>query len=320
MVLAAFLFLGHSSLALAAAPSASSNAYAWLVRMGQTFQAGNYSLSLIRVYNQHFEPVAIEHGHVDGKELIYVNYLNGPEREVLHKDGMVTYFQHDEPAYSVIGARAVGPIPQAFISNIDALKANYRFVLGGRNRVMGRAAQLVRIEPKLDDRYSLWVWLDAAHGMLLRADIISPKGVPMEHIQIVSMQSLEQAPPVIERLAQLELPAAVPLLEPESPSEVASSTGQNGFVPKGFQLVGRDRHRLGVSNTLVDYRLYSDGVSSFSIYVGKALQGGAEKALVSQGATHLVTLAKGGIEVAVIGSLPKMTLQRIAEKLFSQLP
>ena len=298
----------------ASAPSAQD----WLVRMGQTFQAGNYSLSLIRIYGQHFEPVAIEHGWVDGQELIYVNYLNGPEREVLHKDGMVTYFQHDEPAYSVAGGSSVGPIPQTFISDIESLSDNYRFVLGGRNRVMGRAAQLVRIEPKYKDRYSLWVWLDAAQGMLLRADTIDPKGKPMEHVQIVSMQSYEQAPPVIEQLAKVELPAAVPLLESESLTKAPPR--QSPFVPQGFKLMGRDRHMLGVSDALVDYRLYSDGISHFSIYVGSASQGGVEKTLSSQGATHLVTRVKGAVEIAVIGTLPEITLQRIAETLYSQLP
>ena len=319
VVLASMLSFFYGSVMAEEPITRAPSAYEWLTRMGQTFQADNYSLSLIRVYQLNFEPVAIEHGKVNGEELIYVNYLNGPEREVLHRGGMVTYFQHDESAYSVSGKRNVGPIPRAIISGIDAFQENYQFVLGGRNRVMGRAAQLVRIEPKFDDRNSVWLWLDAELGMLLRLDVISPNGEPLEHIQIVSMQYSDSPSPVIERLAPLELPAAVPLLEPESPPSQSQVKWLSRYVPPGFHLLGRDRHLLG-ANGLVDYQLYSDGMSTFSIYVGAAIDAASGQTLGNQGATQLVTLSKDGIEVAVIGSLPKSTLQRVAESVYPVLP
>ncbi|MCM2678818.1 MucB/RseB C-terminal domain-containing protein [Echinimonas agarilytica] len=299
---------------IATTPSAK----AWLLRMGQTFQAANYSLSLIRVYQQHFEPVVIEHGVIDGEEIVHVNYLNGPEREILHRGGLVTYFQHDEPPYSVSGERSVGPIPQAFISGIEALEESYTFVLGGRNRVMGRAAQLIRIEPKDGDRYSLWVWLDADLGMLLRADKVSPSGEPLEHVQIVSTQYFEQPTPIIEKLAQVDMPAAVPLLEPDSASTPTRVKWTARYLPRGFKLLGRDRHRLGMTENLVDYQLYSDGISSISIYIGAAIDGKPGQSLVSQGATNLITIAKDGMEVAVIGTLPPETIKRIAEGVYPE--
>ncbi|MBD1389997.1 MucB/RseB C-terminal domain-containing protein [Neiella sp. HB171785] len=293
--------------------SSSPSAESWLKRMGQTFKAANYSLSVIRVNQQHFEPIAIEHGIVDGEPLVYVNYLNGPEREILHRGDTVTYFQHDEPPYSVAGQRAVGPIPRAFINNIDVLKTSYRFVLGGRNRVMGRAAQLIRIEPKEADRYAIWVWLDAEHGMLLRADLVAPNGEPLEHIQIVSMSYSESPSPIVEQLAQVKLPAPVPLIESEQMSGQGRVRWVAGYVPSGFELIGRDRHKLGATNGLVDYQLYSDGISSVSVYVGSAVDGQPGKSLVSKGATHLMTVAKDGVEVAVVGQLPPETITRIVE-------
>lgn len=302
------------------AQTQEATAVSWLERMSRSFQATNYSLSLIRVHEQHFEPVAIEHGRIEGEELIYVNYLNGPEREVLHKNGTVTYFQHDEPPYSVSGYRAVGPIPRVLTANIKSLQEHYRFIMGGRNRIMGHAAQLIRIEPKYDDRYSLWVWLDAQQGMLLRADVVAPGGAPIEHVQIMSMQFHEKASSLIERLAQMQLPATVPLLESERMARKGRVQWRSHYLPKGFKLLGRDQHRIGKSNSLVDYQLYSDGISCFSIYVGAAMQGGAERTLVSQGATHLVTLVKDELEIAVIGSLPEKTLQRIADSVYSHLP
>lgn len=299
------------------APKAMPTADAWLRRMGQTFQAANYSLSLIRVHQQHFEPIAIEHGIVDGKPLVYVNYLNGPEREILHRDGEVTYFQHDEPPYTVAGQRAVGPIPRAFINDVESLKASYQFVLGGRNRVLGRAAQLIRIEPKQADRYAIWVWLDAEHGMLLRADLIAPNGEPLEHIQIVSMQYSETPSPLVQQLASLDLPAPVPLMDSEQVQGQGRVRWVAGYLPDGFELVGRDRHRLGITNDLVDYQLYSDGISSVSVYVGAAADGMPGQAGVSKGATHLISIAKEGVEVAVIGQLPPDTIRRIVESVHS---
>ncbi|MBW8189574.1 MucB/RseB C-terminal domain-containing protein [Neiella marina] len=290
-----------------------ATAEAWLQRMGQTFQAANYSLSVIRVNQQHFEPIAIEHGIVDGETLVYVNYLNGPEREILHRDGVVTYFQHDEPPYSVAGQRAVGPIPRAFITDVSILKRSYQFVLGGRNRVLGRSAQLIRIEPNEADRYAIWVWLDAEHGMLLRADIVSPSGEPLEHIQVVSMQYSETPSAVVQQLAALDLPAPVPLMESQQVSGNGRIRWVTGYLPEGFELIGRDRHRLGVTKDLVDYQLYSDGISSVSVYVGSAADEKPGQAGVSKGATHLVTVAKDGVEVAVIGKLPIETITRIVE-------
>lgn len=290
----------------------------WMQRMSQAFQSSNYSLALIRIHKQQFEPILIEHALIEGDELVFIDHLNGPQRQALYRDNTVTFFQQDAQPYQAKGVRPPGPIPNVFVKGIETLKANYRFFMAGRTRNMGRPAQVIRIEPIHPDRYSYWLWMDVKTGMLLRLDTVSPEGEALEHVQIMSMNIVNDPTQHMLQLAQLNTDTAITL--PNRPSHAIRRTEQwkPGWLPEGFEKMSSSIHRLAVTQELVDYQLYSDGLTNISIYVSKALGSGTPQAHVEQGPTMLYTFTRQGVEIAVVGQIPLNTAKRIANNLYPQ--
>lgn len=295
--------------------SAHHDARAWLARMVKSFNQPNYSLSLIQIQQQQYQPIMIERGKVDDQALIYVNYLNGPEREVLHRSDLVAYFQHDAAPYAVRGERPVDPLPASFTEGFDGLEKNYRFILGGRSRVMGRPAQLVRIEPRDDNRFSLWLWLDAEQGLLLRADTLGPNDNTLEHLQVMSMNFTRQPSPLIKRLASVPLPDTMPVIG-DMPHQQTPLQWRCGWLPEGFHLIGHDRHTLGLTHQPINYQLYTDGLVNISVYINTHVDKQGSQVEGAQGATTFFTHADSGVEVAIIGNIPLPTARRIAEHIY----
>jgi len=303
-----------SSLAFAS-DDPEASAIEWMQRMSQTFQSSNYSLALIRIHRQQFEPILIEHGLVDGDELVFIDHLNGPQRQALYRDSTVTYFQQDAQTYKVNGVSSPGPIPGVFVKGVERLRQNYRFSVAGRTRNMGRPAQVVRIEPIKPDRYSYWLWMDVQTGMLLRLDTVSPEGEAMEHVQIMSMNIVNEPTPHMQQLAQLDTDAAITIPSGNATDVKREQQWVPNWLPQGFERISSNVHRLATTQELVDYQMYSDGLANISIYVNKALSPDAPQAHVEQGATMLYTFTRQGVEIAVVGQIPLETARKIANNL-----
>lgn len=311
---AVFVILIAISPWVSAADSATNEARVWLDRMVQSFNQPNYSLSLIRIQQQQYEPLMIERGTIDQHELVYVNYLNGPEREVLHRGDLVTYFHHDVTPYAVRGERPIDPLPASFTNGFDGLDDDYRFIMGGRSRVMGRPAQLVRIEPRDDNRFSLWLWLDAEQGILLRADTLGPDDQTREHLQVMSMNFTREPSALIRQLASVPLPNDIPIIGALPHQEPLA--WKCGWLPHGFKLVGHDQHKLGLTQQPVHYQLYTDGLVNISIYINTHVSRLSSQVEGSYGATTVFTHAADGMEIAIIGNIPIATAQRIAKHIY----
>ncbi len=289
-----------------------------LERLSQSLRQLNFNTSFVVVKNNQAEPYHWLHGIVkeeidnslnnDEVELEILALLNGPRRDILRINNTVSYIEPEYAPYSISSEQISGPIPTVFGRDISILENNYHFVSVGKNRVLGRAAQLIRIVPTDSHRFGYWVWLDQQSGLLLKLAVITRKGKLLEQIQFTHLEITDTISENLKQLKATELPKIIDLTIAETSTDLA---WQVNWLPSGFESIKSDRHRMNTSKQAVEFMLFNDGLVDISVYVNpsKAKQRAVEFA--NDGATLVLNQVINNIEVSVVGKIPLETAKKI---------
>ena len=286
-------------------------AITWLEILSHSLKNLNFSTSFVVVKNNHAEPYHWFRGVTeDGTELEILSLLNGPRRDVLRKSSTVSYIEPELPPYSVLSQNIKGPIPEILSGDITALQDTYNFISVGRSRVLGRPAQLIRINSKDQHKFGHWLWLDQDTGLLLKLALITRKGQLLEQVQFTHLDITESPSDSLIQLVTAELPQVIEM--PES-HKVSPHLWQVNWLPRGFEKVKRNRHRINATKQSVEFALYSDGLVDISVYVARSDENQRNADYVMDGATTVFNQVVNGYEVSVVGKIPANTAKAIAD-------
>jgi sigma-E factor negative regulatory protein RseB len=282
----------------------------WLQRLQSLISSANYQVSFVQTtVGKETVPYLWRHGVLDdGTEVEQLNLQNGPGRELIRVDGIVSVFEPDTQPYSIRSRFINGPIPNILLHNPQKLLESYEFVLVGRARVAGRSAQQIRIVSRDNTRFGYQLWLDEESGMLLKLNMLDLQGALLEQIQISAFSVMASPSPYFARINPSSLPE--PIMMASSQSRVHG--WEVNYLPVGMKEVKRDTRRLALTGQVVEYKMYSDGLVDVSVYVqpiGDAL--GGDIALRNEVSTFL-TLKAGKAQVTVLGEIPLQTAKAIA--------
>ncbi|AQQ00474.1 MULTISPECIES: MucB/RseB C-terminal domain-containing protein [Pseudoalteromonas] len=283
-----------------------------LLEMANAVHNRNFDASFVVVKGKTMEPYRWVHAKQGNTELEHLSLLNGAGLEMVRVNDQVTYFEPQSEPYSLKTDSIAGPIPEVLFKNIERLSAHYDFVLGGKGRIAGRAAQLVRIESKDEYKYNYWIWLDMESSLLLKAAYVNHKGEALEQLQLTHISVTEQPAPMLLEVLNRDFPTPLP----ESAIENTDSAVTNwkiSWLPDGFKLLKSDRHKLDLNNELTDYYLFSDGFVDVSVFIQRPLPGKRLSGALTSGATTVYVHNGGNFDVSVVGNVPSMTAKAIAE-------
>ncbi|MDV2856738.1 MULTISPECIES: MucB/RseB C-terminal domain-containing protein [Oceanimonas] len=286
---------------------------ALLRTMQQAYQQLNFELTLIDSGIGPPEPKRLTRGHLDGQALTHLLHLNGRPREFVQRDAETSFFDYGPEGYTLKDSRLPGLFTRVQQLPLEQLLDQYEAVIAGRNRVLGRTANLVRLLPKTEHYYGYVLWLDQQTGLLLRLDTLDEDAALVAQSMGVALVLSDKPAPLLKELQTVKLPPAMPLAEGHAPEPKAASW-QAGWLPEGFKIHRQNRHRLPLTEQPVEYLMASNGIVDVSVYVAESSQNEPRQQLVRQGATHLVSLVNPArMEVTVVGDVPAETARRIAE-------
>ncbi|WP_096739221.1 MucB/RseB C-terminal domain-containing protein [Pseudoalteromonas atlantica] len=283
-----------------------------LLNMANAVHTRNFDASFVVVKGKAMEPYRWVHAKQGETELEHLSLLNGAGLEMVRINDQVTYFEPQSQPYSINTDSIAGPIPEVLFKDIEALSSQYDFVLGGKGRIAGRAAQLVRIESKDEYKYNYWIWLDTESSLLLKAAYVNHQGEALEQLQLTHISVTEQPAPMILEVLNRNFPTPLPgnALKGEKSN---TTNWRIGWLPNGFKLLKSDRHKLDLNNELTDYYLYSDGFVEISVFVQRPLPGRRLSGSLTSGATTIYVHNGGNFDVSVVGNVPSQTAKAIAE-------
>ncbi|MBH0033828.1 MucB/RseB C-terminal domain-containing protein [Pseudoalteromonas sp. NZS71_1] len=283
-----------------------------LLKMANAVHTRNFDASFVVVKGKTMEPYRWVHALQGDTELEHLSLLNGAGLEMVRIDNQVTYFEPQSEPYSLKTDSIAGPIPEVLFKDIDRLSAHYDFVLGGKGRIAGRAAQLVRIESKDEYKYNYWIWLDMESSLLLKAAYVNYEGEALEQLQLTHISVTEQPAGMLLEVLNRNFPTPLPndaLINEDS----TATNWQISWLPDGFELLKSDRHKLDLNNELTDYYLFSDGFVEISVFIQRPLPGKRLSGALTSGATTVYVHNGGNFDVSVVGNVPSMTAKAIAE-------
>jgi sigma-E factor negative regulatory protein RseB len=306
------------SISFSAVGEESEPAKAWLERLSNALNKLNFSTSFVVVKNNQAQPYHWFHGVDDtGTELEILSLLNGPRRDILRKGNTVSYIEPELPPYSVTSQQISGPIPAILAGDISQLETIYDFISVGRSRVLGRPAQLIRIEAKNAHRYAYWLWLDQQSSMLLKLSIVTKQGQQLEQIQFTHLEITDKPSESVLQLNDTELPVLVDIPQEYQQQELQWDVN---WLPEGFTQINANRHKISLTKQPVEFMLLSDGLVDISIYVNGSQEKQRNADFAMDGATLALNQVNEGIEVSIVGKIPSTTAKAIADSITIKPP
>jgi sigma-E factor negative regulatory protein RseB len=299
-------------LSFTAVANDSNPAKTLLLEMANAVHNRNFDASFVVVKGKSMEPYRWVHAKQGEIELEHLSLLNGAGLEMIRVNDQVTYFEPQSEPYSLKTDSIAGPIPEVLFKDIQRLSEHYDFVLGGKGRIAGRAAQLVRIESKDEHKYNYWIWLDMESALLLKAAYVNHQGEALEQLQLTHISVTEQPAPMLLEVLNRNFPTPLPESELEGVDN-SSTNWKISWLPAGFELLKSDRHKLDLNNELTDYYLYSDGFVEVSVFIQRPLPGKRLSGALTSGATTVYVHNGGNFDVSVVGNVPSLTAKAIAE-------
>lgn len=294
-------------------PSEVMSTSQWLARLSNVVRTTNFELSFVQSRaGSETTPFLWRHGILeDGTHVEQLNLQNGPGREQIRVNDVVSVFEPDVSPYSIRSQFVNGPIPSELLYSPENLKAAYEFVSVGRARIAGRPAQQIRIISRDNTRFSYQLWLDEATGMLLKLNMLDVKGGVLEQIQVTSLNVTPEPNAYFSRINNALLPGPMVLTR----NQAREHQWDVGYLPVGMKEVRHDTRRLALTGQVVEYKMFSDGLVDISVYVQRAQDAVGEDMVLRNDLSTFLTLTDGKAQVTVVGEIPLQTANAIATSL-----
>lgn len=284
------------------ASAAELSPAALIERMTQAVRSRNYEGTLVYLHDTHLETLSLDHRIKDGQIEERLIALSGPIRAVARGKDRVNCVLSDGHPISVEqqnGGRFLDT------DGIDpaALQSYYQVAYLGRARVAGRETDVVGLIPKDDLRYGYRFHIDRETALPLKSDLIDRHQAPLEQLLFTSITLHPDATPDPAATAVVEPPHSVRT----APATTPSSHWRFEPMPLGFKLVMQ--HRLQQADgSVVEHFLFTDRLSSYSIYIEPASANGLD-GLANSGSVHAAGRQVNGHQIIAVGEVPPATVQ-----------
>lgn len=280
---------------LADEPSPETTPETWLERSLWASHCYQFQARAVRISGAGVRTLALSHEIRDGVEREVASYLDGPP-VVYRRQGRIGR----DGLAGAIGAGNASP--SAIMARLDE---HYRLSLEGESRIAGRNVVRLDIAPLDNLRYGHRLWLDRETALPLKQVLIGLDGRVLETFQMTELGQ----PHLYDRAVAFDSADTPP-----------PGLWQPGWLPAGYQSLSLPGGH-GVEAQPLSQRLYSDGLSSFSLFIeplrgGEAsLRPGLHRLGISLAAVRHVRLDDRVYQVVVVGEVPPIVLVRVADRL-----
>lgn len=272
---------------------APQTALEWYERSLWAGHCYRYDAQAVRIGFDGVRTLVLRHEIGDGVERGHARFLDGRPMTLERQSRIGRLGWSDD-----------GTAPPTPVGIAAGIASHYRLSLGDEARIANRRARRLDISPLDGFRYGKRLWLDAETGLTLKQSLLDETG---RAVQTFQLTVLEQP-----RLYRGDIGV-------DAPRDAPEDAWHPGWLPDGFrpQPVAT---RNGSHGGDVTHRLYSDGLSTLSIFVSP-LQGmaplvpGLHRLGVSYAAVRHRELDGSPRQVVVMGEMPPRVLLQVADRL-----
>jgi len=288
--------------------------------MASALQTLNYHGTVVYLQNGQIESMKIVHKVGAQGETERVVYLSGEAREVIRTNDVVTCYFSDSQSVLVDKQRFKNYLIPSQIENYDDFALNYTFLIDKEDRVAGKKAQVVVINPKDRYRYGYKLWLDQSNWLLLKSEMRSAHGKIMEQLMFTDVHVVESIP---EKMLKPDIASEkFTWFNGELANGDDTHRKMDGLgwyannLPRGYSIKDHYSQAIPGSNTPVEHMVISDGLATVSVYIEPfSAESQTFVGASNMGATNIFGSILEDYHVTVVGVVPRPTVQIIANSI-----
>lgn len=258
--------------------------------------------------------IEITHMNSGQGEYSRVIMLDGVPREVLSQGSDIVIFSPKDEKVVIEKRRGKNLFPALLPANLDSLKMGYQARLSGSERVAGREGDIVLLEPRDGYRYGYRLLADREYGLLLKATTINQNHEVIEQIafnqlNLLDLSDMDWFQPKVD-------PGKAYVMEEEMAASLGSEpdSWEIAALPVGYKQIDRIRRVIPGKAAVVNQLIFSDGLSSVSLFIEPLVEGVRPKVGHTKvGPTNFYANVSGGYQVVVVGEVPQTTVVQIAK-------
>ena len=297
---------------------ASEEATEWLMRINSAASNLSFSGNFVYVHEGEVEAMRVVRRVQNGmmQERLYA--LNGEAREVVRdKDRVWCYIPDKNVGVHDYRQVSESGFPKIVPGDIGELRRNYMFELGSQLRVADRMTRQVKVLPRDKFRYGYYLWADIESGLLLRSDLVDANGESVEQYLFVDINiGGEIADSELESVTSKEQLVWYGVDRPNLTAEVERGQWHILDPPAGYRLTKHIRRMTPMEMEEEEHMVFTDGLSSVSVFVKKAKQGQSTVTGLSRmGAVHAYRNTIENHWITVMGEVPAETVQHLANQI-----
>jgi sigma-E factor negative regulatory protein RseB len=289
----------------------------WLPLDKASQAARKLSYKGIFLYQNHQDVRSIEITHLNNgaEEFARIVTLDGKPREALSRGNNMVVFNPNKENVMIQKRQNQSLFPAILPPDIETVKAIYTLRFADEERVGGRDARIVYLEPKDEYRYLYKLWLDKEYGLILKMSILDHQQKVIEQasfnqIALFSEQDLNWFKPNVDTAKKY-------IMDEASNNKVSHEkycTITN--LPTGYREVSHVTRVMGNQPQPVHHWIFSDGLSYVSLFVNPILKGQKSRVGETQvGSSYVLARVMSGNQIMVVGEVPQATIKKISNSI-----
>ncbi|MDF0606879.1 MucB/RseB C-terminal domain-containing protein [Neisseriaceae bacterium TC5R-5] len=241
--------------------------------------------------------------------------LDGPSREIIRKGGELSCYAPDKKALITAKLSSMRLFPALLPEDMSGINQSYNLQHQGHDRVANRDCDLLELQPKDQQRYSMRLCVDTLTYLPLKIQIFSPS---RETVELFAFTKVRLSASKDQKTYQPTLPHK---LELRSSAALANqSTSLNKVIsglPAGFKLIRSVPRKLpGKTHAILHHLVFSDGLVMLSLFIEPALElATQERASNLHGAVNMVTSTQGNYQLTLVADMPGDALLSVIRQL-----
>jgi sigma-E factor negative regulatory protein RseB len=286
----------------------------WLERMMHAVQTLNYQGTFVYLHDNQLESMKIAHAVKGDQVRESLMSLNGAPREVIRDEESVTCVLPDSHEVSVDKRTPSTKFLNILPQDLDQLDNHYSFKNTGKIRIANRQAQVVVILPNDRLRYGYRFALDIESGLPLKSDLMNEHGELVEQTMFTDLQI--GVAEISELYSRESLYTYRLKNHPDATDKIPQVNPDKwDFVglPSGFKLSMQHQLIDHQDDEPIDQYVFSDGLSSLSVFVEPQAREEALSGVSRLGAIHAWGGQVEGYQVTAVGEVPAVTILGVVQ-------
>lgn len=325
----------------------------WLQTMAFAAHQTDYTGTFVYQHGNHVETLRITHIADRNGEHSRLENLDGPKREIIRTNDMVTCFVGDHEVLEERSMQDTREFPALLPQQLTLLDDNYIIRPVSEERVAGLNAHVFVFQPKDNLRYAHKMWAHDDSGLLLKTAVLDNRGAVIEQygftqltiggnidsswinkVVVPDAHNIDpfhhkhhknphghgvQASPdnvgsQVDSDLQHEDATRSAHFTHNNQHQVVSSGWRVDALPDGFQKIAEVSRRLPGKDAPVTQMVYSDGLAGISVFIEKSDSDEDDfSGLSGKGLLQIYTKLVNGYLVTVVGEVPPRTVIQVAD-------